>query len=174
MIDQYKKELEELKLRMEKAEKFAERIPMFKDQIIDEKLTGEERCITFGHYFKNMHLGWGINRGFFKRGTDRYIPNNPEQHYGYFFYIYVNTCDLFDTSVKYGLEKIVDSCPVYFYDVLNSTFYIEDEHIDAFLNALYDWWERANKQASKDRKQEQIDELKKELNRLEKEQEQVI
>ncbi len=48
MRSEYLKELDNLKIRMEKAEAFSEKLPVFSEIILENKFTGEEDCINFG------------------------------------------------------------------------------------------------------------------------------
>ncbi len=172
MIEIYKKELKELKERMEKAEKFANKIPVFKNIIIERKLTGEEDYIDFGSRYKDIHLSWGIKRCNYISGTNRTIANYDNDDYNvYLFDIYFNTLDLFGDGIykKFDLEKIRDKVKVFFYDEINSTYYIEDEHIEEFLEEANKWYLEAKKQVIKYRKEQEIKKLKEKLAELEKE-----
>lgn len=172
MIEIYKKELKELKERMEKAEKFANKIPIFKDIIIEKKLTGEERYIDFGHRYKDIYLGWGINRCNYVSGTNRTITNYDNDNYDvYVFGIYFNSLDLFGDGIyeNFGLEKIKDKVKVFFYDEINSTYYVEDEHIEEFLEEANKWYLEAKNKVDEYKKEQEIKELKEKLAELVKE-----
>lgn len=172
MIEIYKKELKELKERMEKAEKFANKIPVFKNIIIERKLTGEEDYIDFGSRYKDIYLAWGIKRCNYISGTNRTISNYDNENYNvYVFSIYFNSLDLFGDGIynNFGLEKIRDKVKVFFYDEINSTYYVEDEHIEEFLEEVNKWYLEAKKQVIKYRKEQEIKKLKEKLAELEKE-----
>ena len=172
MIEIYKKELKELKERMEKAEKFANKLPIFKNIIIDKKLTGEEDYINFGGRYKDIYLAWGIKRCNYISGTNRTISNYDNENYNvYVFSIYFNSLDLFGDGIYnyFGLEKIRDKVKVFFYDEINSTYYVEDEHIEEFLEEVNKWYLEAKKQVKKYRKEQEIKKLKEKLAELEKE-----
>jgi len=165
MREEYKKELAELKVRMEKAEKFAEKLTIFTNRIIEQKITGEEEGIDFGSYYKNLPLTWGINRFF--HNTTKNITNygSTEIINKYLFHLYFNTLILYDSHAKYEIEKLADKA--FFFDSFNTTFYVEDEDIESFLNAACLWYEEAKKKAQKDKQERRVEQLKKELELLE-------
>ena len=164
----YEQELVELRLKMEKAEKFAKKIPCFEEKIIQNKYTGEEEYIPFGERYKGIHLNWGINRCRFISGTNRTITNYNKTPYSeYLFCMYFNTLTLYDSHNKHDLEKIADKVNVYFYDGLNSTFYVKDEYIEEFLDKASEWYKEAREKEIKMREEKRIFELKKELENLE-------
>jgi len=164
MREEYKKELAELKVRMEKAEKFAEKLPIFTNRIIERKITGEEKGIDFGSYYKNLPLTGGISRCF--HNTTKNITNysSTEIINKYLFHVYFNTFYLYDSHEKYGIEKLADKA--FFFDSLNTTFYVEDEDIESFLNAACLWYEEAKKKAQKHKQEIRVKQLKKELREL--------
>ena len=109
MNEQYEEELETLKDKMLKAEKFAERVPCFSKEILSGKITGEEEWIKFGNYYKNLHCAWGINRGLYEQGTSRSLTNYRGKNYKeHLFNIYINTLTVYDSHEKYGLNEIKD------------------------------------------------------------------
>lgn len=170
MIEIYKKELKELKERMEKAEKFAIKIPIFKDIIIEKKLTGEEGFINFGSRYKDIYLSWGIKRCNYISGTNRIITNYDNNDYNvYVFSIYFNSLDLFGSGIyeNFGLEKIKEKVKVFFYDKVNHTYYVEDEHIEEFLEEVNKWYLKAKKQVNKYRNEQEIKKLREKLAELE-------
>ncbi len=62
MYIEYEKELTELYVKMVKAEAFAKKLPIFKDIILDKKLTGLEDRSGYINKYKELPLGWGVNR----------------------------------------------------------------------------------------------------------------
>lgn len=169
MIKQYEDELRELKQKMTKAEKFATKLPVFKEEIIERKITGEEDWIVFGSSYKDTPYGWNINRGNYKFGTSRYITNYSEDSYDvHLFNLYFNTVSLFDGYGSHGLSDIASKVPVYFFDTVNSTFYIEDEHIEKFLDLANDWYLKAYETNRKATEKKRVAKLKEELAALEK------
>lgn len=165
--DEYKKELKELRERMVGAENFAKKLPLFRAQILSSKLSEEDNHIQFGNSYKSIPLQWGINRGYYKTGTNRYITNMETTHNGYYFCIYINTIALFDAHKEFGLYDKVKDCNIYFTDSLNTTFYVEDLHIEHFLETINEWYVEAHKDLDKLRKSKKIKNLKSELEALE-------
>ena len=169
MNEEYEKELSELKEKMVQAELLAEKFPYFKKTILRKKITGTSDCIDFGESYKKLPLDWGIKRIYYdyKKTPNRTITNyregNPKKH---LFNLYFNSYSLFDNDNYYGLEKIKDKVNVFFYDELNTTFYIEDEHIEKFLELANKWYIKASKLAHKERLQIQKEKLEKQLKEL--------
>jgi len=164
MREEYLKELEELKLRMEDAENFAEKLPFFSKTILNDKLTGNEEWIIFGNEYKDIYLGWYINRGLYSKGSRREVTNFSGKSYTKFlFNIYVNTYSLFNHHAI-RVDEVANNVDVFFYDKLNSTFYATDEQIEPLLDALNDWYKKAKEENRKllaeKRKKEATDKLK--------------
>lgn len=166
MLEMYEKELAELKARMEKAELFAEKIPAFRDVILTKKFTEKERCLHFGERYKDMYLGWGINRYLFGKGYSQ-ITNyrGPAHRRIYLFEIYFNTLAMYDSYEEYGLDGLSEHA--FFYDKSNSTFYVRDEDITRFLDAANEWFLAASSQAKQAARQEEIESAKARLKALE-------
>lgn len=147
---EYMDELAELKTRMIKAETFAEKIPLFADEILKGKLSGEEMWVRITDRYKDIYFAWGLNRGHFKRGVSGDITNHPTKDYdGYFFSVYINTLTLYDLHESFSLYDAFEGVEIFFIDHLNSRFYIEDEHIELFLEALNAWYLKARVSAKK-------------------------
>ena len=175
MNNDYKKELKELRERMKEdfyvaAEKFAKKLPVFRAQILSEKLMEEDPYINFGNIYKSIPLKWGINRCHFKTGTSRYITNMKTEHNGYYFRIYINTIALFDVHKNFELHYKLKSCNINFVYFDNTIFYIEDLHIEQFLETINEWYVEAHKELDKYHKSKEIKELESKLEAL-KEQE---
>lgn len=166
MREEYKKELAELKTRMIKAEKFAEKLPVFAEKILGYKYTGEEDNIRFGNYYKKIPLDWGIDRRYYRNSSGRYIMNCKKEHNGFFFCIYINSISLFNRHNLYGLYEALQSVNVFYCDTLNTTFYITDDNIEAFLEALNNWYLAAIEQDKISRAAERRAKLEKELEEL--------
>ena len=172
MIERYKKELTELKDRMKKAESFAKKIPLFEEIILERKLTGDEEHIYFSDSYRGMPLRWGVRRALFKKGSNRIMTNyefhtdqsHPESIY--LFYIYVNTVNLFDSHEKFGLSEITKRVDVFYFDKCNSGFYIKDNHIEPFLEALNEWYKKARKEVVDHRVRLEIEETERKLQKL--------
>ena len=169
MIKRYVDELNEIKERMEKAEKFAKKIPLFEEKILDNKYTGEESSIDFGSRYKEIPLSWGIVRNHYVSGTNVTITNYPEGEYDkYLFNIYINNVSLFNSFEEYDIAEITKKCDVYFYDSVNHHFYVEDENIEQFLEELNKWYIAVSKNLINLKIDERIKELEQELSDLKK------
>ena len=167
MIKQYEDELKALKKKMVGAEKFAEKIPVFREFILDNKLDGTEDSVKFANSYKRIYFNWGLHRARFKSGTNRTITNYFKGDYDkHLFRVYINTLTLYDSYENFGLEKVLEKSTVFFFDEMNTTFYVEDEHIEGFLEALNDWYEDVIANLEQHKKDEEIRELEERLARL--------
>lgn len=164
MIDQYKKELKELEKKMIGAEAFADKIPCFRDFIIKNKIDGTEDFQTFASYYKKIPFNWELSRARYKEGTRRYITNYSGGFYDkYLFSVYINPYSLFDEYEYFGLERVPEESTIFFFDNLNTTFYVEDEHIEGFLEALNSWYVQAVEKLKQHKADKEIKELKSRL-----------
>lgn len=166
MIKQYQDELKALKKKMAGAEKFAEKIPVFRQFILDNKIDGTEDSAKFPSSYKRIYFNWGLHRSRFKSETNRTITNYKGDYDKYLFRVYINTLTLFDTHEKFGLEDVLEKSTVFFFDDLNSTFYVEDEHVEGFLEALNVWYVEAVAQVEQYKITEEISKLEKKLAKL--------
>ena len=166
MIKQYEDELKALKKKMIGAEKFAEKIPCFRQFILDNKLDGTEDSAQFATSYKQIYFHWGLHRARFKSETDRTITNCEGNYDKHLFRLYMNTLSLYDSHEKFGLKKILEKSNVFFFDELNTTFYVEDEHIEEFLEALNEWYVEVLAQLNQHRKDEEIRILENKLAQL--------
>jgi len=168
MIEQYKKELKEIKISMKKAEAFAKRLPLFSKTILDEKLSGEESYMSFGDTYKNMYIALHIQRGLYEHNSLRNVTNYDNGHYKeYLFCIYINTFNIYNSHEEHGLGEVKDKVDLFFYDKLNTTFYVNDDNIEKLLDALCLWRDKALKKRKIDLKADKITDLKKQLKELE-------
>lgn len=142
MRKKYEEELNTLKLKMEKAEIFAAKLPVFADYILDNTLSGEESHIRFPSSYKATPLHWGINRNYYRKGSNVELVNAPAslQYNQHLNSIYINSLTLFNTHESFGLHQAFDGINIFFSDLMNSTFYVEDEHLEDFLEALNVWY----------------------------------
>lgn len=167
MNEEYKKELADLKYKMLKAEKFAEKLPLFSEQILERKLSGSEQRIKFDSRYKGVYFAWGINRGFFGNDLDRSITNYSGDDYKeYLFSIYINTLSMYDSHEDFGLFDVAKSTNIFAVDYLNSTFYAKDSQIEGLLDALVVWHENAVSKIGEFNKQKEIKELEGRLAKL--------
>lgn len=166
MIKQYQDELRALKEKMVGAEKFAEKIPCFRQFILDNKLDGTEGNVKFASSYKQIYFHWGLHRVRFKSGTNRTITNYEGDYDKYLFSVCINNLSLFDTHEEFGLEDVLEKSTVFFFDRLNTTFYVEDEHVEGFMEALNDWYVEAVAQLEQYKINEEISKLEKQLAKL--------
>ena len=160
MRQDYRNKLRDMRIRMEKADSFANRCPVFAEYILENILTGEENWHRF--YAKDSALLAGICRGHYVSG----VMNCSKKHDVYLFEIYVNSLTEYSSMKEYGLCDIPETVPVFFYDKINSTFYCTDEQIDTLLEALNTWKINAVHQSKKDRSGADIKETEKEIAKL--------
>lgn len=167
MIKQYENEIKELKEKMILAEKFAKVVPIFSENILDNKLSGNEQWHKFGDFYKKVYFPWGVNRGLYKSGTNRNVTNYDGGEYNeYLFNVYINTLSMYDSHNKHDLEKICDSVDVFFYDKCNSTFYVTDENIESLLDELCEWYEKAREKQAELNNKNEIIKLQQKLDKL--------
>lgn len=163
MIRQYEDELKALKKKMVGAEKFAKKVPLFRQFILSNKVDGTEEWVEFASNYKSIRFHWGLCRARFKSGTGRTITNYKGDYDKHLFTTYINTLTLFNSLEEFGLEKVLEKSTVFFFDRLNTTFYVEDEHIEGFLEALNDWYVEAVAQSEIYKINEEIRELEERL-----------
>ena len=163
MIERYEKELKELKEKMIRAEAFADKIPCFRDFILNNKIKGTEGFVEFASYYKNIPFNRMLTRARYISGTSRSITNFRGEHDKYLFKAYINRDSLFGVHESFGLERVLKESTVFFFDELNTSFYVEDEHIEGFLEALNNWYVLAVEQLKKQKKDEEINKLKSRL-----------
>lgn len=165
MREEYKKELDELKTKMQKAEKFAKKFPMFEDTIINYKLTGDEDHVIMGYRYKDIDTPWGINRSFYRKDGRNDMLNYKKSDFysGHFFVVYIDTFGLYDSYEEFGLYESLSHVDIFFTDKLNRTFYITDENIECFLDALNEWYLKAMKQVHSYNAEKKIRESEKKI-----------
>lgn len=163
----YERELDSLRARMLKAMAFAEKVPLFKDHILVNKIAGEEAWTQFGTSYKKIPLRWGINRGLYSSCSRRTVTNYAGDYSEYLWNIYINTITLFDVHEEFGLEEVIADLDLFFYDRFNTTFYATDEQIEPLLEALNDWYIAAAGKLAEYHKQKELESLKRRLAKLE-------
>ena len=102
--------------------------------------------------------------------------NRPTNYTGpmpptYLFRVYINCYSLFDLSgPQFGLERTVSDLDLFFWDELNTTAYATDDQIGALLEALNHWYVEALPKAQRRHREDQADQLRAKLARLEENQ----
>ena len=171
MRKEYQEELNKLKEKMEKAKILAERLPIFEEKIIKGKMAYDSEWLNFGDRYKKIPLDWGINRGLYKDKTSREITNYEYEigkpYEKFLFSIYVNQLSLFGENDRFEIYEALKDVKIFFIDKMNTHFYIEDEHIEHFLDTLNDWYLEQKAGLVEYRRKKKISELKKELSKLE-------
>ena len=143
----FQKELKEMEAKMIASAKCAERLPVFAEKIMQEKLDGNEQWVKYADRYKDINLGWGVNRGFYENEGRRTITNHGGDYSGYYFNIYINSLSLFDVHNNFNLYESLEGVDIFFTDTSNTTFYVTDENIEAFLDALSEWHAKAKNEA---------------------------
>ncbi len=153
---EYIEELENLKQQMLKSQELAEKFPCFRESILRNKIAENDNHYTIGDRFKKMPLSWGVKVGFYEKPEVstkiRYMTNFKGTHdAGMYVCIYINTVSLYDSHKKYGLEELARD--VFYFDIMNSTFYIKPTELCDFMEKLYQWYEFALKEDCRDKKE---------------------
>jgi len=158
----YIKELEDMKKRMLGAEILAKKLPYFSETILKLKISGDG-AVNLGKEYKDMYLNWGINKCHYSLETP--ITNYEGDVHKWLYRIYINTLDLYDSHINYGLE-CVGKTTSFFYDRPNTTFYIKEENLIEFLDELNEWYRVARDKEMARQGEKQIEKLEKELAKL--------
>jgi hypothetical protein len=163
MREEYKLQLKQLKEKMEKAEAFAARCPIFADKILEKIITGEESQMRFAECYKSVRTYDGLNRYHFISGVSGTISNYKGTYNVYLWQIYINTLCEYNSLKEYGLNEIPTITPVFFYDYLNHTFYCTDAQIEGLLEVLDKWKTEALAQLKIDNRDKDIKEAEERL-----------
>lgn len=144
---------------------FSKKIPIFEKLILDRNFTEKGYSQNFGNQYKSVYICWDIYRSYHdQESITNYTGKDVE---GYFFKVYVNTYHLYDSHAKYDLSQLAKHS--FYFDELNSSFYIKDESIENFLEEFVIWYKVAIKKNAKDKKTKREKELRDELAKLEHE-----
>lgn len=163
---EYEKELEDLRIKMLDAQKFAEMFPCFSEKILKNKW-GNRTTGKIDDSYGGLYFAWGINRFFYKdRGN---ITNYRGDFSPLFLWkVYINELSIFgEVYTDTGIDDIKNTVDLFFYDALNCTFYATDKQIVPLLDALAEWYSKAkviNNEYINERKKS---ELRKQLQKLE-------
>ena len=169
LLEENRKEITDLYNKMVKVEYFADTFPCFKEIILKRKMTWDEHmCNNFWDRYKWVYFSSDIRRIHYNSDQTQYkwhITNFVWDYNCRVFNIYVNTYTLYDSHEKYWLDEL-DKPWVFFFDKLNSTFYINDHYIETFLEEYIVWYENAKKSEAEARKEERKLFYEKELEKL--------
>ena len=167
----YIDEIKTIKNKMIEAEKFAERLPLFKDYILKNKINNRNNVSHLGEKVLDVYLGQAIrlyNYSEIYLGTPTNYNGKPISIPLVVFYInrYSMFGDDFYDNIDKDLNESVKDL-VYFYDSINGKYYVTEENLEEFCSKLSIWYKLAlakNKQFVAQKKKEK---LLKELKNLE-------
>ena len=145
--------------RMLEAEEFAERLPLFKDYILKNKINNKNMVAQLGEKVLDVYLGQAIrlyNYSEIYLGTPINYNGKPISIPLIVFYVNEYSMfgdDFYDEIIKDLDESVKDL--VYFYDSINSKYYVTEENLEEFCDKLSIWYNNAiekNKQYSIEQK----------------------
>jgi len=149
--------------KLKKVEEFVNKVPVCSEYIIKNEII-EQRFNNIGDKYKSIYFDWDLQRSVYIKGK-RDITNYRKKHKDLTLTkIYLNVAILYDRHEKYGLEEIADK--VFFYDKLNTTFYVTDDELENTLEALNNWYIIAKEKACIDNKKEKLANLDKQREQL--------
>lgn len=159
----YIDEMKTLKNKMIEAEKFAERLPLFKDYILKNKINNRNNVSHLGEKVLDVYLGQAIrlyNYSEIYLGTPTNYNGKPISIPLVVFYInrYSMFGDDFYDNIDKDLNESVKDL-VYFYDSINGKYYVTEENLEEFCNKLSIWYKLAlakNKQFVAQKKKEKL------------------
>ena len=167
ILKKKQKELKDLKVQMQLSQDFANEIPILKDIIIKNIFTGLKNE-NFGNRLSNLWLGHDVWRSKYSSMLDKYnkITNykRNEEYDDYFFSIYINSYTLFNENIKDDLKELNQYC--FYYDNLNSTFYVKDSEMEVFIEKLKEWYNKTITDLKEIKRLQKIKELESELSKL--------
>ena len=168
MREEYKKELKDLKTKMEKAEKFAEKVPLFVERILEYKFSGEESNQEYLSRYKQIYFHWSLYRTFYTTQSEGCKPTNykGKDFSHHLFHVYINTLTLYNVNEEFGLYDALKEIDIFYTDHLNTTFYIDDENIEPFLEALNIWYLNACEESKKACAKKSLEDAEKEIEKL--------
>ena len=167
----YIDEMKILKNKMIEAEEFAERLPLFKDYILKNKINNRNNVSHLGEKVLDVYLGQAIrlyNYSEIYLGSPTNYNGKPIEIPLIVFYI--NRYSMFGNDFYDNIDKDLNESVkdlVYFYDSINGKYYVTEENLEEFCSKLSIWYKLAlakNKQFVAQKKKEK---LLKELKNLE-------
>lgn len=142
----YKPYIDEMNKMLE-AEEFAERLPLFKDYILKNKINTNHTISHLGEKVLDVYIGQEIrlcNYSKTLKGTPANYRGEPIEVPLIVFYInrYSMFGDDFYEEIIKELDASVDDL-VYFYDSINSKYYVTEENLEEFCDKLSIWYNNA-------------------------------
>jgi len=181
LIAEYQEKLDKLKAKMLKAQAFAEKVPCLAKEIIKniwtDEGTEEGYDIRITRY-KDFYFAWPVLRRLFKGDPGDYGPTITNYDYAarpfqatHLWSIYVNYLSVFDIeatedTIRPSLDAIHEATPVFYYNKLNSEFYVTDEQLGAVLEALVEWRREWLPKVAEVKKEQEKQKLLKKLAKL--------
>ena len=157
--------------RMLEAEEFAERLPLFKDFILKNKINNKNMVAQLGEKVLDVYLGQTIRLYNYSETNNGTLTNYSGKPISIPLVVfYINRYSMFGGDFYDGIIKELDESVedlVYFHDSINSEYYVTEENLEEFCDKLSIWYKLAlakNKQFVAQKKKEK---LLKELKNLE-------
>ena len=157
--------------RMLEAEEFANRLPLFKDFILKNKISNKNMVAQLGEKVLDVYLGQAIR---LYNYSENY-PKTPTNYNGKpisipLIVFYVNEYSMFGDNFYDEIRKDLNESVkdlVYFYDSINGKYYVTEENIEEFCNKLSIWYNLALYKNNQFVAQKKKERLLKELKNLE-------
>jgi hypothetical protein len=161
---------ERIKIKLEAYQKvtaFAQKLPLFEKQIIQDEQTGDTFFKVASGY-KGVYFSWGIN---WHCGRPPNYPENEPCELG-LIGVYLNRFDLFDEDMyEFASKELKDKCKnikYYFYDISNSTLYFKPEEVEGGLDAIVEWYTKTKSETDSKLKEIKRNKLEAELRALDR------
>jgi hypothetical protein len=151
--------------KYEQVTKLVELLPMFKDRIISNEITGD-RFEELASHYKGVYFAWGINLGINE-------PTNYEGEYKDQLHVsvYCNCISMFGEDLyNYAnrtMHEAMQNVPMFHNDILNSTFYFEPHQVENGLDTIVAWYNEVKAKGDAILKQKRKEELERQLKELE-------
>lgn len=151
--------------KYEKVSKLVEQLPMFKDRIISNEITGD-RFEELASYYKGVYFAWGINLR----------VNEPTNYEGGYkdqvtVDVYCNCISMFGEDLyNYAnrtMHEAMKDVPMFHNDAMNSTFYFEPHQVENGLDSIVAWYNEVKAKGDAILKQKRKEELERQLKELE-------
>ena len=165
IIAELEKKLADKRKKYEKVTKLVELLPMFKDRIISNEITGD-RFEELASHYKGVYFAWGINLGVNE-------PTNYEGDYKGQLHVsvYCNCISMFGEDLyNYAnrtMHEAMKNVPMFHNDAMNSTFYFEPHQVEHGLDAIVTWYNEVKAKGDTILKQKRKEELERQLKELE-------
>lgn len=165
IIAELEQKLADKRKKYEKVSKLVEQLPMFKDRIISNEITGD-RFEELASYYKGVYFTWGINLH----------VNEPTNYEGEYkdqvtVGVYCNCIVMFGEDLyNYAnrtMHEAMQNVPMFHNDIMNSTFYFEPHQVENGLDSIVAWYNEVKAKGDAILKQKRKEELERQLKELE-------